>query len=197
MAGSLPRRQRRLVEAWAELHQRELMDDSQRLQAGHSPLPIQPFESGGMEPRHAIYRLDSFRLVRPYTLRVRFDGETEQTIDFRPILEGEMHGPLRERAVRAGTHRPRGSHSSVAERRRLRPGDVARLARPTPRDESSRSAVEGTIEIGGKGAEGDGLSAFTRRCHCRHPRIAAFLVWDNAKETGGTIAPPVLRFASI
>jgi hypothetical protein len=42
MAGLLPRRQRRLVEAWAELHQQELADDWQRLQAGHSPLPIQP-----------------------------------------------------------------------------------------------------------------------------------------------------------
>ncbi|MBA2713169.1 MAG: DUF4160 domain-containing protein [Rubrobacteraceae bacterium] len=44
MAGSLPRRQRRLVEAWAELHQQELTDDWQRLQAGQSPLPIQPLE---------------------------------------------------------------------------------------------------------------------------------------------------------
>ena len=44
MAGSMCRRQRRLVEAWAELHQQELMEDWQRLQAGHSPLPVQPLE---------------------------------------------------------------------------------------------------------------------------------------------------------
>lgn len=44
MAGSLPRRQRRLVEAWAELRQRELMDDWKRLQTGRSPLPVQPLE---------------------------------------------------------------------------------------------------------------------------------------------------------
>lgn len=44
MAGSLPRRQRRLVEAWAELHQQELMEDWQRLQAGQGPLPVQPLE---------------------------------------------------------------------------------------------------------------------------------------------------------
>jgi Domain of unknown function (DUF4160) len=44
IAGSLSRRQRRLVEAWAELHQQELMDDWQRLQTGQSPLPIQPLE---------------------------------------------------------------------------------------------------------------------------------------------------------
>ncbi len=42
IAGSLPRRQQRLVEAWAELHQQELADDWQRLQTGHRPLPIKP-----------------------------------------------------------------------------------------------------------------------------------------------------------
>jgi hypothetical protein len=43
-AGSLPRRQKRLVEAWAELHQEELIGDWQRLQEGQSPLPVQPLE---------------------------------------------------------------------------------------------------------------------------------------------------------
>jgi hypothetical protein len=42
IAGTLPRRQRRLVEAWAELHQAELMADWQRLQGGEPPLPIAP-----------------------------------------------------------------------------------------------------------------------------------------------------------
>lgn len=44
IAGSLPRRQRRLVEAWAELHQEELETDWARLQAGQIPLPIAPLE---------------------------------------------------------------------------------------------------------------------------------------------------------
>jgi hypothetical protein len=44
IAGSLPRRQRRLVEAWAELHQAELLDDWQLLQAGRAPLPIDPLD---------------------------------------------------------------------------------------------------------------------------------------------------------
>jgi hypothetical protein len=44
IAGSLPRRQRRLVEAWAELHQDELKADWQRLQAGQSALPIEPLD---------------------------------------------------------------------------------------------------------------------------------------------------------
>ena len=44
---------------------------------------------------HPIYRVRSFEVVAPYTLRVRFDDDTEQTIDFRPILAGELYGPLR------------------------------------------------------------------------------------------------------
>jgi len=42
MAGELPRRQQRLVEAWAELHQAELLADWERLQGGQKPLPIAP-----------------------------------------------------------------------------------------------------------------------------------------------------------
>ena len=42
IAGSLPRRQRRLVEAWAELHIDELTADWLRLQDGELPLPIDP-----------------------------------------------------------------------------------------------------------------------------------------------------------
>jgi Domain of unknown function (DUF4160) len=44
IAGTLPRRQRRLVEAWAELHQQELMADWDRLQAGRPPEPIEPLK---------------------------------------------------------------------------------------------------------------------------------------------------------
>jgi hypothetical protein len=42
IAGSLPRRQQRLVEAWAELHQQELLNDWELLQAGQMPQPIDP-----------------------------------------------------------------------------------------------------------------------------------------------------------
>jgi len=42
ISGSLSRRQRRLVEAWAELHQAELGADWERLEAGQAPLPIEP-----------------------------------------------------------------------------------------------------------------------------------------------------------
>ena len=43
---------------------------------------------------HPIHRVLSFDIVGAYTLRVRFEDETEQVIDFRPILAGEMYGPL-------------------------------------------------------------------------------------------------------
>ena len=44
IAGSLPKRQRRLVEAWAELHQEELMADWNTLQEGRKPEPIDPLK---------------------------------------------------------------------------------------------------------------------------------------------------------
>jgi hypothetical protein len=44
IAGDLPRSQRRLVEAWAELHQAELKADWERLQAGRPALPIRPLQ---------------------------------------------------------------------------------------------------------------------------------------------------------
>jgi len=42
IAGAIPRRQSRLVEAWAELHQAELNEAWARLQSGRPPLPIDP-----------------------------------------------------------------------------------------------------------------------------------------------------------
>lgn len=48
---------------------------------------------------HPIFRVTRFALVGPYTLRIWFDDETEQTIDFRPILAGELYSPLIDREV--------------------------------------------------------------------------------------------------
>ncbi len=42
IAGSLSRRQQRLVEAWAELHNAELIADWNLLQSGMKPAPIEP-----------------------------------------------------------------------------------------------------------------------------------------------------------
>lgn len=48
---------------------------------------------------HRIYRVTSFGIEAAYTLRVGFDDRTEQVIDFRPVLEGELYGPLREKSL--------------------------------------------------------------------------------------------------
>jgi hypothetical protein len=42
IAGSLPQRQQRLVEAWAELHKEELLSDWELLQNGKRPAQIEP-----------------------------------------------------------------------------------------------------------------------------------------------------------
>lgn len=42
IGGELSRRQRRLVEAWAEIHQTELLAAWDRLQAGRLPGKIEP-----------------------------------------------------------------------------------------------------------------------------------------------------------
>ena len=49
-----------------------------------------------MTPIHRICRVRSFEIVSPYTLRVQFDDQTEQVIDFQPVLAGRMFGPLRD-----------------------------------------------------------------------------------------------------
>jgi uncharacterized protein DUF2442 len=45
---------------------------------------------------HPICRVVAVEIVSDYTLRVRFDDQTEQTINFRPVLAGELFGPLRD-----------------------------------------------------------------------------------------------------
>jgi hypothetical protein len=45
---------------------------------------------------HPIDRVRSFEIVSAYALRIGFDDGTERTIDFEPILSGELYGPLRD-----------------------------------------------------------------------------------------------------
>ncbi len=44
IGGGLPRSQQRMVEAWAEIHHAELLDDWRRLQSGRPPLKIEPLQ---------------------------------------------------------------------------------------------------------------------------------------------------------
>ena len=49
-----------------------------------------------MKMYHQIYRVTAFHMIGDYCVRVCFDDGTEQTINFEPVLYGEMGGPLRE-----------------------------------------------------------------------------------------------------
>ncbi|MEO6049772.1 MAG: DUF2442 domain-containing protein [Pyrinomonadaceae bacterium] len=46
--------------------------------------------------KHLIFRVESFEIVGPYTLFVKFNDDKEQEINFYPILAGELYGPLRD-----------------------------------------------------------------------------------------------------
>ena len=46
-----------------------------------------------------IYRVVSFEKVAPFTLKVLFNDGTSQVIDFRPVLKGEIYGPLRDPVI--------------------------------------------------------------------------------------------------
>lgn len=48
---------------------------------------------------HPMYRVQRFDIVGPYTVAVAFDDGTEQRINFRPVLEGVLFGPLQDLAV--------------------------------------------------------------------------------------------------
>jgi len=49
-----------------------------------------------MTSQHPIFRVEKFRIVGPYTLEVAFDDGSLQTIDFQPVLSGELYRPLRD-----------------------------------------------------------------------------------------------------
>lgn len=52
-----------------------------------------------MIPIHPIHRVTSFQHLTPHTLRVQFDDQTEQVINFEPVLAGELFRPLRDLAL--------------------------------------------------------------------------------------------------
>jgi hypothetical protein len=45
---------------------------------------------------HPIHRVRRFEIVGPYTLTLESDDGTQQCIDFRPVLEGQLFGPLHD-----------------------------------------------------------------------------------------------------
>ena len=45
---------------------------------------------------HPIYRVVGFEKIAPYILLVKFDDGQKQKIDFKPVLAGELYGPLKD-----------------------------------------------------------------------------------------------------
>jgi len=48
---------------------------------------------------HPIHRVVAFEIAGPYTLNIRFEDGLERTIDFAPVLAGELFGPLCDRLL--------------------------------------------------------------------------------------------------
>jgi hypothetical protein len=46
--------------------------------------------------RYLLCRVTGFEIVAPYAIRIQFDDGTRQTIDFLPVLAGELYGPLHD-----------------------------------------------------------------------------------------------------
>jgi hypothetical protein len=46
--------------------------------------------------QHPIYHVVDFEIVAPYVLHIQFDDGSNQTINFEPVLRGELFGPLRD-----------------------------------------------------------------------------------------------------
>ena len=49
--------------------------------------------------RHELYDVVAYKIVGDYTLWLKFDDGHEQTIDFEPVLYGEVFEPLRDLAL--------------------------------------------------------------------------------------------------
>jgi hypothetical protein len=49
--------------------------------------------------KHPIYQVRAVKVVEPYTLRVQFTDNVEQVINLRPVLAGELYGPLLDQKI--------------------------------------------------------------------------------------------------
>ena len=62
-------------------------------------MPLSPLRRYNRGMSHPIYRVQAFEHVGPYTLRIVFDDHTQQVVDFKPVLAGELYGPLNDPAL--------------------------------------------------------------------------------------------------
>jgi hypothetical protein len=66
-----------------------------------------------MTTKRHIYRVTSCEVAGTNSLRLKFDDGLERTIDFLPILEGDMFGPLKDPAVFGAVRLDPESHTVV------------------------------------------------------------------------------------
>ncbi|MDT7042820.1 DUF2442 domain-containing protein [Candidatus Nitronereus thalassa] len=52
-----------------------------------------------MNMTHDIHKVMRYQKAGPFTLDIEFEDGTHQVIDFRPLLCGELYGPLSEPQV--------------------------------------------------------------------------------------------------
>lgn len=52
-----------------------------------------------MVSAHPIHRVVRVPVVAPYTLELSFEDGISRVIDFLPVLEGELYGPLRDQSL--------------------------------------------------------------------------------------------------
>jgi len=45
---------------------------------------------------HPVCRVTAFEILGPYKVRIEFDDGVSRTIDFEPVLEGDLYGPLKD-----------------------------------------------------------------------------------------------------
>jgi uncharacterized protein DUF2442 len=45
---------------------------------------------------HPVHKVTGFEIVGPYRVRITFADGLVRTINFRPVLEGELYEPLRD-----------------------------------------------------------------------------------------------------
>jgi hypothetical protein len=48
---------------------------------------------------HPIHSVRSFQIVGSFILKVQFNDGITRTIDFSPVLQGEIYGPLKDRTL--------------------------------------------------------------------------------------------------
>jgi hypothetical protein len=62
---------------------------------------------------HPVHKVKGFEIVGPYRLRVEFADGLTRTIDLKPVLEGELYGPLRDISVFNAVEIDREAHTLV------------------------------------------------------------------------------------